>query len=133
MDESNFTGISPGRTATIRSAVNSGNTAKTVGSGSLEVLATPAMIALMEQAACACLAECLAPELTTVGTQINVDHSAASPIGEEITATAVIMKISGRRIEFAVSARDSKQEIGKGRHTRVLVKTDEFLHKLNQI
>jgi len=130
MNKTNLVAISPGRTATVRSVVNIENVAKTVGSGSLAVFATPIMIALMERAACACLEDCLAPEQTSVGTQIKVAHNAASPIGEEIAATAVIDKVSGRRIEFTVSARDSKREIGSGSHTRVLVNTEEFLGKL---
>ncbi|MCL2766944.1 MAG: thioesterase family protein [Peptococcaceae bacterium] len=126
---SNFAEISPGRTATVRSTVSQSNTAKTVGSGSMDVFATPMMIALMEQAACECLAACLKPEQTSVGTKINVTHTAASPLGEKITATAVIESVDGRRIEFAVSASDSKGEIGRGSHTRVLVNQDEFLER----
>ena len=124
--------IEPGRTATVNTAVYTGNIAGTVGSGSLDVFATPMMTALMEKAACACLEDCLSSEQTSVGVQINVTHTAASPIGEVITAVAVIEKVSGRKIEFTVSARDSKQEIGNGSHTRVLVNPEAFMGKLQR-
>jgi predicted thioesterase len=89
-----------GKTATVVAAVTENNTAKAVGSGSLDVFATPMMIALMERAACECLADCLESGQTSVGTGINVSHTAASPVGVEITATATIEYVFGGRIEF---------------------------------
>ena len=129
MPKIEITKLALGKSATASAVVNGGNTAKAVGSGSLDVLATPMMIALMEQAACECLADCLEPGQTSVGTEINISHSAASPIGVEVTATATIDAVSGRRIEFSVKANDSAGEIGKGRHIRVIVDAERFMDK----
>ena len=118
-----------GKTASVTTIVTEANTAKTVGSGSLAVFATPMMIALMEKAACECLTEALTDEQTSVGTQITVEHTAATPIGAEITATAVIEYVSGRKIEFAITANDGRVDIGKGKHTRFIVDRERFILK----
>jgi predicted thioesterase len=118
-----------GKTAAVTAAVAENDTAKAVGSGSLDVFATPMMIALMERAACECLADCLEPGQTSVGTEIHVSHTAASPVGAKITATAAIECVSGRRVEFKVTASDGAGEIGNGRHTRVVVDAEKFAGK----
>ena len=118
-----------GKTASVSVVVDESNTAKIVGSGSLDVFATPMMIALMERAACECLSGCLDDGQTTVGSLINVEHTAASPLGAEITATATIESISGRKVEFKVSACDNAGEIGSGKHTRFIVDTERFIEK----
>ena len=117
--------IEKSATATVR--VNESNTAKAVGSGSLDVFATPMMIALMESAACKCLADGLEAGQTSVGTMISVEHTAASPLGVEITATAVIVGIEDRKIVFEVSACDANGEIGSGTHERYVVAVDRFM------
>jgi predicted thioesterase len=122
--------ITIGKSANVKTIVNKTNTAKAVGSGNLEVFATPMMIALMEQAACECVTKGLDFGQTTVGTEIAVSHTAASPIGTEIIATAVVENISERKIEFSVTANDGKKEIGSGKHTRVIVDEERFLSKL---
>lgn len=118
-----------GKTATVNTIVTEHNTAKAVESGSLEVFATPMMIALMEQAACECLA--LTDGQTSVGTEITVSHVAASPLGAKIKAIAVIEGIDGRKVEFKVSAFDNNGEIGQGKHTRFIVDTEKFMEKAN--
>jgi len=118
-----------GKSATANVTANADNTAKAVGSGSLEVFATPMMAALMERAACGCLADCLESGQASVGTEINITHTAASPIGAAITATATIEAVFGRRIEFGVIASDSAGEIGSGKHTRAIVDTERFIKK----
>lgn len=123
------TQIKIGKTATAQTTVTEQNTAKAVGSGSLDVFATPMMIALMEQAACAVLEDCLEPGQTSVGTKISAEHNAASPIGAKITATATIAAAFGRRIEFSITASDGSREIGKATHTRVIVDADRFMAK----
>ena len=126
------TGITLGKSATVSVTVETGNTAKAVGSGSLEVFATPMMIALMERAACEVLADVLEDGQTSVGTLINVEHTAASPIGAVITATAVIDYVFGRKIEFSVTAADGTNEIGKGKHTRMIVDATKFMSRVNK-
>jgi len=119
----------PGKAATVNATVNADNTAKAVGSGSLEVFATPMMVALMERAACECLAGCLGEGETSVGSLINVEHLAASPVGMEITASAAIDSVSGRKVEFTVTASDKSGEIGKGKHIRFIVDAGRFMKK----
>ena len=121
--------ITTGKTADVKATVHEGNTARAVGSGSLDVFATPMMIALMERAACEVLSDALETGQTSVGTQINVSHTAASPVGAVITATATITNADGRKIEFAVTANDDAGEIGNGTHTRVIVDEKKFMAK----
>jgi predicted thioesterase len=109
-----------GKTGTATATVTNQNTAIAVGSGSLAVFATPMLIALMERAACDCLASCLEDGQTSVGTAISVEHTAATPVGMEVTATATITAVFGRKIEFALTASDGAGEIGKGTHTRAV-------------
>jgi predicted thioesterase len=116
-----------GKTVTVSAIVGGHNTARAVGSGSAEVFATPMMVALMERAAFAVLSDGLAAGQTSVGTHIDVSHDAASPLGAEISATATVTAISGRKIEFAVKANDNTGEIGRGTHTRVIVDEDKFM------
>jgi len=116
-----------GKTATAKTTVTPANTASAIGSGSLEVFATPMMAALMERAACACLAGELSPGQTSVGTRICVEHTAASPLGVEITAAAAITAVNGRSIEFCIAASDVSGEIGKGTHTRVIIDAERFM------
>ena len=118
-----------GKKAAVTTTVNHTNTAKAVKSGSVEVFATPMMAALMEQAACLCLVDELDPGTTSVGTAINIMHTAPSAPGEEVTAVAEIEHVFGRKVEFLVYARDSGGEIGSGRHTRVIVDERQFMDK----
>jgi len=124
--------ITSGKTATVTVNVTEKNTAKAVGSGSLEVFATPMMVALMEKAACECLADSLEPGQTSVGTLINVAHTAASPIGVTISATATIDEVESRKISFTVTAHDGTNEIGSGKHERFVVDAERFMKKLEQ-
>jgi predicted thioesterase len=118
-----------GKTASVSMVVDNSNTAKAVKSGNLNVFATPMMIALLERAACECLTDGLESEQTSVGVEINVSHTAASPLGAEITATATIECILGSKIEFIVTASDKSGEIGKGKHTRVIVNAGRFMKR----
>jgi len=121
--------IAIGKTDTAQTTVNETNTAHAVSSGSLDVFATPMMIALMEQATCAVLADCLELGQTSVGTKISVEHTAASPLEMEITATATITAVNGRVIDFDITASDAVGEIGKGTHTRVIIDAERLLTK----
>ncbi len=118
-----------GKTKEISVTVDREKLACTVGSGSLEVFATPMMIAAMEQAACTLLQEFLEEGQTSVGTMMHVAHSAATPLGMQVTATATITAQEGRKVEFEVSARDACGEIGRGTHTRFIVDAAKFLSK----
>lgn len=112
--------------------VDSTNSAAAVKSGSLEVFATPMMLALMEEATCNAAAELLEGDETTVGTKISVTHDKASGIGTKITAEASLRKIDGRRLVFEVSATDDKGDvIGKGEIERFLVCSEKFMNRVN--
>ena len=106
------------------------NLACAMGSGSLMVLATPAVVALMENAAAELAQnELNNEELTTVGTMISIEHTSPTPMGADITATAVLKKTDGRMFYFDVIAEDKKGEIARGTHTRVSVKAEKFQMK----
>jgi predicted thioesterase len=124
------TPLTIGRTATATVVTNKSNTAKAVGSGSLDVFATPSMIALMEEAACSCINDGLEDGQTSVGTQINAEHIAASSIGTIITAEAKIEKVFGRTVEFSIEAYGASKKIGTGTHTRAIVDKKKFMSRL---
>ncbi len=110
--------------------VSAANTAATLGSGDMDVFATPAMVALMENAAMLAVRDHLPEGSATVGTQINTSHLKASPLGATITASAELTEVDGRRLTFAVKAWDEKGIIGEGSHTRFVVDRERFLSKL---
>lgn len=112
--------------------VNSSNTAKAVKSGSLDVFATPMMLALMEEATCTAAAPLLDYGETTVGTKISITHDKASKLGAEITANAVLEEVDGRRLVFSVCAYDENgNTIGKGTIERFVVFAEKFMKKVN--
>lgn len=111
--------------------VNSAYTAIAARSGSLEVLGTPFMIALMEKATCSACESLLDEGETTVGTAINITHDKASGLGELIKATATLKTVEGRKLTFEVIATDSKEDIiGKGTITRFVVNGERFMSKV---
>lgn len=110
--------------------VSAANTAATLGSGDMDVFATPAMVALMENAAMLAVRDYLPEGSATVGTQISTSHLKASPLGASITASAELVEVDGRRLTFAVKAWDEKGTIGEGTHTRFVVDRERFLSKL---
>lgn len=109
------------------------NVAAAVGSGDLQVFATPAMIALMENAASKAVAPSLPEGSTTVGTVVNVMHARATPVGDEVSATAELREVDGRKLIFHVSASDSKGVIGEGVHERFVVDSAKFMDKVNRV
>ena len=86
-----------------------------------QVFATPMMVTIMENAALNAVRDYLEPGESVVGTVVNVRHLAATPVGHDVTAEAVVTKVDGRRIEFTVTARDEAEEIGTGTHERMVV------------
>ena len=122
--------MNTGYSYTSTTVVNNNNTAKTLGSGDMDVFATPAMVALMENAAMNAVAPHLEEGQTTVGTQISTSHIKASALGATITATAVLTAVDGRSLTFEITARDGENIIGEGIHTRFIVDRERFLSKL---
>jgi fluoroacetyl-CoA thioesterase len=95
-----------------------------------QVFATPMMVLLMENAALNAIRPYLEPGESAVGTAVDVQHLAATPVGHEVTALAVVTKAEGRHIEFDVSARDETEEIGRGTHSRVAIDLGKFNARL---
>ena len=112
--------------------VEKADTAAEVGSGSLLVYATPCMVALMEGAACNAIADGLGDTETTVGTELNICHISATPVGLEVRAEAEVTAVEGKVITFAVTAYDEAGKIGEGTHKRVMVSSQRFLDKTYQ-
>ena len=123
--------LNKGITGTSELTVTDKDLAVNVGSGSLEVLATPVMIMLMEKAACTCIAEFLEGDETTVGTETNVKHISATPNNMKVCAEAELTEINGRELVFTVKAYDEAGDIGEGIHKRFLVYGDKFTAKAN--
>ena len=105
------------------------NTALAMGSGTLRVFATPAMIALIEGCCAESVEDLLDEGITSVGTQVNIEHLSASPVGAGIVCRSVLNAFDGRRLDFDVEVYDNAGLIGKGTHTRYTVKADSFVNK----
>lgn len=116
-----------GLTHTSVLTVSDAHTAQAMGSGDMPVLATPVMIALMENAAMLAVDQELPQEQTTVGAHIDVSHQKPSPVGAEVFATAELTEIEGRRLTFHVVAMQGDDVIGEGTHVRFVVDRDRFL------
>ena len=110
--------------------VNEGNTAEFIGSGDMAVLATPAMVALMENAAMMAVALHLGEGETTVGSMISTSHLKPSKVGSSISAIAELTEVEGRKLVFKISAYDGETLIGEGDHIRYVVNREKFLAKL---
>ena len=110
--------------------VNESVTAIRMGSGDMPVLATPAMMALMENAAMLAVAAELPEGCTTVGGHIESSHLSPSKIGDKVTATAELTKVDGKKIEFKVSAYSGDILLGEGTHLRFIVDRERFMSKL---
>ena len=123
--------IEIGLNHTSQLTVGEHDTALALGSGDMPVLATPALLALMEHAAMLAVAPHLEEGQTTVGGHIASSHLRPSKLGDLITATAEVTKAEGRRIEFKVAAYSGETLLGEGTHLRFVVDRERFLAKLN--
>lgn len=121
--------LKAGMTAKAELLVDKTCTADVWGSGNLEVLSTPRLIALMEQAATEVLNGRLEKGMTSVGTSIRMSHTAATPIGLTVWAEAKLLSFSGRTFEFYIKAFDEAGSIGEAEHTRAAVKIERFMEK----
>ena len=105
------------------------NTAAALGSGTLRVFSTPAMIALMEKTAWESVAPYLAEGESTVGISLNVKHLAATPVGDTVTCESELAEIDRRRLVFTLKVTDSTDVIGEGTHERFIVSNEKFIAK----
>lgn len=122
--------ITVGMKGTVSTLVEREDTAYEVGSGSLLVYATPCMVALMEGAACEAIAEAIPEGKTSVGTALDIQHLAATPVGLEVRAEAEVTEVNGSTITFQVTAYDEAGKIGEGTHKRAIITTQRFLDKV---
>ncbi len=116
----------------IKETVDETMLAVTMGSGELAVLATPSVVALMENAASTLLKSGLDDGITSVGSEINIEHISPTPVGARVRAKATLTEISGRVFKFSVEAFDNKGLIARGSHTRVSVNADKFQLKADE-
>jgi predicted thioesterase len=121
--------LDPGLTGKTSAVVADTDTARAMGTGEVEVLSTPRLIALCEEACCRALAGALEPPKTSVGVRVQLDHLAPVRVGATVAAEATLERVEGRRLVFAVSAFDSAGLVAAGRMTRVVVDTASFLAK----
>jgi fluoroacetyl-CoA thioesterase len=119
----------PGLTAEIEAIVTEADTAERLGSGSIPVLGTPALVALLERAAVQALVGHLPPGQTSVGGRIDVRHLAPTPVGMRIYAQAELLEVQGRRLMFHVEAWDEVEQIGEATHERFVVDEARFVAK----
>lgn len=124
--------LKEGVSYTSRATVSLENCAVTLGSGDMEVFATPAMVALMENAAMKAVADLLPEGSTTVGAEMNTTHIKPSGIGAEVSATAVLTAVEGRKLTFNVGASDEGGMIGEGVHIRYIVDRERFMGKIDK-
>ena len=121
--------LKPGLTNEKSVAVTIENTALAMGSGTLRVFATPSMIALIEGCCAESVEGLLGEGNTSVGTKVEVEHLAASPVGASVLCKSTLTAVDGRRLDFEVEVYDNAGLIGKGRHTRFNVDADRFVTK----
>jgi fluoroacetyl-CoA thioesterase len=121
-----LTRITPGLIGTAEIVVTPDQTAPFVGSGRIAVLATPVMINLIEAAALKAVEHLLPAGHQSLGIHLDISHTAATPVGLRVTATAEVLRVEGRTIMFRAQARDEREPIGGGTHKRVVVSVARF-------
>ena len=115
-----------GLIGTAQLVVGEQHTAPRVGSGRIRVLATPVMINLIEAAALAAVEQSLPENHQSLGTHLDITHTAATPVGMKVVATAEVLRVEGRTVYFRVKAEDEREQIGGGLHERVVVNVERF-------
>ena len=121
-----FPDIKAGLSASTEIMVGTRDTAPHVGSGKIKVLATPVLVMLLEEAALNAVEGQLPAGQQTVGTRLDVSHTAATPVGMRVHAHAEVVKVEGRKLLFRVWAEDEVERIGEGSHERIIVTVDRF-------
>jgi predicted thioesterase len=122
----------PGLWAEASFAVTPERSAPHVGSGDVAVLATPAMVAFVEETCRMLVQPCLRPGETTVGTQITLRHLAPTPVGQEVRVRVEVSRVEGRRILFGAQVWDEVEPVGEATHERAVVKVGRFLERVGQ-
>ncbi|HOG48846.1 MAG TPA: thioesterase family protein [Anaerolineae bacterium] len=122
--------LQPGLSGTSELVVGPENTARHLGSGGVDVLATPELVRLMERAAMAAVERLLPAGSATVGARIDVQHLAPSPKGMRVVARAELVAVEGRRLTFNIEVRDERELVGRGQHQRAIINVERFGQRL---
>ncbi len=118
--------LKPGLHATVEIVVGTRDTAAHVGSGKIGVLATPILVTLLETAALQAVERLMPPGQQTVGTRLEISHTAATPVGMRVRAYAELVKVEGRKLTFKLHAEDDGETIGGGVHERLIISVERF-------
>ncbi len=118
--------VQTGATGEVSVTVGESDTAAALGSGDVRVLGTPRVVALVEAAAVRAIGDGLESDMTSVGTHIDLEHLAPSPVGAVVVATAQVVAVEGRRISLSVRATMDAREVARGTHARVVVRRAGF-------
>ena len=122
----NLDDLKPGLHATVEIVVGTRDTAAHVGSGKIGVLATPILVTLLESAALQAVERLMPPGQQTVGTRLELSHTAATPVGMRVCARAELIQVEGRKLTFKLHAEDEGETIGGGIHERLIISVDRF-------
>lgn len=126
------TEIVPGLVGEVKTVVGEEDTARHLGSGNVNVFATPVMIRLMERAGVAAVDHLLPEGQRTVGVHVDVKHLAATPLGLTVRARAELLEVEGRKLTFKVEAFDDQEKVGEGTHRRVIIDLEEFKERVEK-
>ena len=124
--------LQPGLKGSVEIVVGEEHTAPHVGSGRVHVLATPVMVNLMEAAALQAVEGLLPAGHQTVGTHLDITHTAATPVGMRVRAYAEVTKVEKRMLSFNVYAEDEKERIGGGVHERIIINLERFDQRMQE-
>jgi predicted thioesterase len=124
--------IRPGLKASVEIVVGTRDTAAHVGSGKIGVLATPILVTLLESAALQAVEQFMAPGQQTVGTHLDITHTAATPVGMRVRAHAELIAVDGRKLTFKLHAEDEIETIGGGTHERLIISVDRFDQRMQK-
>lgn len=124
--------IEVGRSYQRQTRVEEWMTAEKAGNAGVDVLSTPMLLQLVEEAAMQCIAPALDPDEISLGTHVDLAHLAATPVGLIIRIEVEVLKVDGRRIEFAFAAFDEREKIGEGTHERYITSREKFRERLDE-
>ena len=128
----NLDDLKPGLTATVEIVVGTRDTAAHVGSGKIGVLATPILVTLLESAALQAVERFMPPGQQTVGTRLDISHTAATPVGMRVRAHAELLRVEGRKLTFRLHAEDEGEPIADGTHERLIISVERFDQRMQK-
>ena len=128
----NLDDLKPGLTATVEIVVGTRDTAAHVGSGRIGVLATPILVTLLESAALQAVERFMPPGQQTVGTRLDISHTAATPVGMRVRAHAELIRVEGRKLTFRLHAEDDGEPIAEGTHERLIISVERFDQRMQK-